>query len=159
MYSLFLSVGHGAFRCGVVLNINDNSRFAGSQVSHVLFLFFDCGLKRNLVVVVCVVGLVILFSLLHPSLFLQCFVRHLCSIRTCRNGTCPKLPIWRKCSRVPHHSPRSGAAMIGQVEFLVLISQIPAGEKLSVAPPANFTIQQQWTATRARLDNTTILPT
>ena len=31
--------GHGAFRCGVVLNIYDISRFVGTQVSHVLFLF------------------------------------------------------------------------------------------------------------------------
>ena len=31
--------GHGAFRCGVLLNIYGNSRFVGSQVSHVLFLF------------------------------------------------------------------------------------------------------------------------
>ena len=40
--SLSLSLplcGHGAFRCGVVLNIYDNSRFVGSQVSHVLFFF------------------------------------------------------------------------------------------------------------------------
>jgi hypothetical protein len=28
-------------------------------------------------------------------------------------------------------------------------------EKLSVAPPVNFTIQQQWTVTHVRLDNTT----
>ena len=61
--------GHGAFRCGVLLNIYDSSRFVGSQVSHVLFLFFGCGLKRDLVVVVCVVGLLFLlfvapFSLL-----------------------------------------------------------------------------------------------
>ena len=53
--------GHGAFRCGVLLNIYDNSRFVGSQVSHVLFFLCDCGLKRDLVVVVCVVGLVFLF--------------------------------------------------------------------------------------------------
>ena len=61
MYSRFRSVGHGTFRCGVLLNIYDNSRFVGSHVSHVLFLFFGCGLKRDLVVVVCVVGLVFLF--------------------------------------------------------------------------------------------------
>jgi surface protein len=55
--SLFLSVGHGAFRCGVLLNIYDISRFVGSQVSHVVVLVFGCGLKRDLVVVVvCVVG-------------------------------------------------------------------------------------------------------
>jgi surface protein len=78
--------GHGAFRCGVLLNIHDNSRFVGSQFSHVLFLFSVCGLKRDLVVVVCVVGLVFLFSLLHPSLFLQCFNPHLRSIRTCPTG-------------------------------------------------------------------------
>ena len=50
-----------AFRCGVVLNICDNSRFVGSQVSHVLFFVFVCGLQLDLVVVVCVVGLVFLF--------------------------------------------------------------------------------------------------
>ena len=49
-------------------------------------LVFGCGLKRDLGVVVCVVGLVFLFSLLHPSLFLQCFMGHLRSIRTCRTG-------------------------------------------------------------------------
>ena len=50
-------------------------------------LVFGCGLKRDLVVVVvCVVGLVFLFFLLRPSLFLQCFIPHLCSIQTCRNG-------------------------------------------------------------------------
>ena len=70
MLSLSLPLcGHGAFRCGVVLNIYDNSRFVGSQVSHVLFCFVFCGLKRDLVVVFCVVGLVFLlfvapFSLL-----------------------------------------------------------------------------------------------
>ena len=37
--SLSLSVSHGTFRCGVLLNIYDISRFVGSQVSHVLFLF------------------------------------------------------------------------------------------------------------------------
>ena len=37
--SLSLSVGHGAYRCGVLLNIYNNSRFVGSHVSHVLFLF------------------------------------------------------------------------------------------------------------------------
>jgi surface protein len=31
--------GHGAFRCGVLLSIYDNSRFVGSQVSHILFFF------------------------------------------------------------------------------------------------------------------------
>ena len=42
MYSLvsLLLCGHGAFRCGVLLNIYDSSRFVGSQVSHVLFFFF-----------------------------------------------------------------------------------------------------------------------
>jgi surface protein len=35
-----LSVGHGAFRCGVLLNIYDISRFVGSQVSHVFVLVF-----------------------------------------------------------------------------------------------------------------------
>jgi surface protein len=46
----------------VLLNIYDNSRFVESQVSHVLFfLFCGCGLKRDLVVVVCVVGLVFFF--------------------------------------------------------------------------------------------------
>ena len=62
MYSLFLSVSHSAFRCGVVLNIYDISRFVGSQVSHVFVLVFGCGLKRDPVVVVCVL------SLLRPSL-------------------------------------------------------------------------------------------
>ena len=51
-----------------------------------IVLVFGCGLKRDLVVVVCVVGLVFLFSLLHPSLFLQCFVGHLRSIRTYPTG-------------------------------------------------------------------------
>jgi hypothetical protein len=45
------------------------------------------------------------------------------------------------------------------VLFPTLISQIPAGEKLSVAPPANFTIKQQWTATHVQLGNTTTWPT
>ena len=59
MCSLSLSLplrGHGAFRCGVLLNIYDNLRFVGPQGSHILFLFVVCGLKRDLVVVVCVVG-------------------------------------------------------------------------------------------------------
>jgi hypothetical protein len=63
---------------------------------------------------------------------------------------------------VPHHSPPSGAAMIGQVKFPSLISQIP-GEKLSVAPPANFTTRQHQqrtqTAACVPLDNTPIRPT
>jgi surface protein len=55
--TLSLSVGHGTFRCGVLLNLYDNSRFVGSHVSHVVVLVFGCGLKRDLVVVVvCVVG-------------------------------------------------------------------------------------------------------
>jgi surface protein len=53
--SLSLSLsGHGVFRCDVLLNVYDNSRFATSQVSHVLIFFFVCGLKRDLVVGVCV---------------------------------------------------------------------------------------------------------
>ena len=51
----------------------DNSSFMGSHFSHVLFCLCVCGLKRDLVVVVCVVGLVFLFSLLHPSLLLAVF--------------------------------------------------------------------------------------
>jgi surface protein len=47
--------GH-AFRCGVLLNIYDHSRLVGAQVSHVFVLVFGCGLKRDLVVVVFVVG-------------------------------------------------------------------------------------------------------
>ena len=73
MYSLFLSVSHGTFRCGVLLKIYDISRFVGSHVSHVVVLVFGCGLKRDLVVVVCVVGLVFLFSLLHPFSLLAVF--------------------------------------------------------------------------------------
>jgi surface protein len=39
-FTLSLSLcGHGAFRCGVLLKIYDISRFVGSHVSHVLFLF------------------------------------------------------------------------------------------------------------------------
>ena len=49
--SLSLLHGHSAFRGGVVLNIYDNSRFVGSQFSHVLFFLF-CALKRDLVFVV-----------------------------------------------------------------------------------------------------------
>jgi surface protein len=41
----------------VFLNICDNSRFVGSQVSHVFFLFFIVVLKREPFIVVCVVGL------------------------------------------------------------------------------------------------------
>ena len=79
--------GQGAFRCGVVLNIYDNSRFVGSQVSHVLFFFcVYCGLKWDLVVVVCVVGLVFLFFVAPSSHFLQCLNTHLRSIRTCPTG-------------------------------------------------------------------------
>jgi hypothetical protein len=46
---------------------------------------------------------------------------------------------------MPPHSPRSGAAMIGQVEYLIMILEevMEEVEKLSVAPPVNFTIQQQ----------------
>ena len=71
MYSLPLC-GHGAFRSGVLLNVYDNSRFVGSQVSHVLFLFFACGLKRDLVTLLLLFVWwiwVFFFSLLHPSLF------------------------------------------------------------------------------------------
>jgi hypothetical protein len=69
---------------------------------------------------------------------------------------------------VPHHSTSGGAAVIGTVKFPSLILQIappanlkllqiaPPGEKLSVAPPANFTIQQHLNVSRVRLDNTTI---
>ena len=83
--SLSLSVGHGTFRCGVVLNIYDNSRFVGSQISHVFVLFFVCGLKRDLLLLF-VWWVWSFFSLLHPSLFLQCFIRHLCSTTTCPTG-------------------------------------------------------------------------
>ena len=41
-----------------------------TEVSHVLYFFFVCGLKRDLVVVVCVWWVRSFFSLLHPSLFL-----------------------------------------------------------------------------------------
>jgi hypothetical protein len=56
-----------------------------TKVSHVLFfvcLWFDTGPF----VVVCVWWVWSFFSLLHPSLFLQCLNPHLRSIRTCRNG-------------------------------------------------------------------------
>ena len=61
MYSLSLPLcGHVAFRCGVLLNIYDNLRFVGSQVSHILFnCCCVCGWKPF--VVVCVVGLVFHF--------------------------------------------------------------------------------------------------
>ena len=39
LLSPLLLCGHGAFRCGVLLNIYDNSKFVRSQVSHVLFFF------------------------------------------------------------------------------------------------------------------------
>ena len=39
--------------CGVLFNIYDNSRFVGSQVSHVLLFLFCVFLKRCLFFVVC----------------------------------------------------------------------------------------------------------
>jgi hypothetical protein len=75
---------------------------------------------------------------------MQCFLVQRHSIQTSQNGTCPKLLVWEACLWVPHHLPSFGAAMIGQVKFPSQILQIP-GEKLSVAPPANFTIRQQRT--------------
>ena len=81
---LFLSVGHGSFRCGVVLNIYDNSRFVGSQFSHVLFfvvcLWFETG-----PCCCCVCGGFGL-SFLCGTLFLQCLMAHLRSIRKCPLG-------------------------------------------------------------------------
>ena len=47
-------------------------------------LVFGCGLKRE-PCCCCLCG-GFLFSLLHPSLFLQCFITHLRSIRTCPTG-------------------------------------------------------------------------
>ena len=84
--SLSLSVGHGAFRCGVLLNIYDNSRFVGSQVSHVLFFLFCLWFEMGPFCCCLCGGVWSFFSVLHPSLFVQCFLTHLCSIRTCRNG-------------------------------------------------------------------------
>ena len=70
--------GHGAFRCGVLLNIYDTSmRFVGSQVSQVLVLFF-CGFETGPFVVVFVVGLVFLFFLLHPFLSSCSVFRRIC---------------------------------------------------------------------------------
>mgnify|MGYP006180313435 CR=1 FL=1 len=93
------------------------------------------------------------FFLMAPSLA-QCFKMHLSSIKTCQLGMCPKFWIWNSCLKVPPPSPRSGAPMIGKVEFPTLIS-LGVPEKLSVAPPANFTIQQQRTVIHVGLDNTT----
>jgi surface protein len=74
VYSLSLSVSHGTFRCGVLLKIYDISWFVGSQVLHVLFfLYCGCGLKRDLVVVVCVWWVGSFFSLLHPFSLLAVF--------------------------------------------------------------------------------------
>jgi surface protein len=85
--SLTLSVlcGHGAFRCSVLLDVYDNSRFVGSQVSHVLFFLCGCGLNRDLVVVGCVVG----FGLS----FLCCTLLSSCSVwfRICVQSECVKL--------------------------------------------------------------------
>ena len=56
----------------VVEYIYDNSRFVGSQVSHVEFFLFCLWFETApCCCCLCVVGVV--FSLLHPSLFLQCF--------------------------------------------------------------------------------------
>ena len=45
--------GHGAFRCGVLLDVYDNSCFIGSKISHVLFLFCVCGLGFGLSFLCC----------------------------------------------------------------------------------------------------------
>jgi surface protein len=59
----------------VLLKIYDISRFVGSQVSHVLFLFVVCGLKRGtFVVVVCVVDLVFVFFVAPFSLLAVFFM-------------------------------------------------------------------------------------
>jgi surface protein len=54
--------GRGVFRCGVLLN--------GHKSHTLLFVWWGWSF----------------FSLLHRSLFLQCFIPHLRSIRTCPNG-------------------------------------------------------------------------
>ena len=71
MYSLFLSVGHDAFRFVVVeyiciymymyVHIRHLEVSSVHNKSHTCGLVFGCGLKRDLVVVVCAVGLVFLF--------------------------------------------------------------------------------------------------
>ena len=86
----------------------------GTSLTRVV-LVFGCGLKRDLVVVVvCVVGLVFLFSLLRPSYFLQCFIRQLRSIRTCPNGTCPKSQFSLTCLTETTRSTKArGAIQVG----------------------------------------------
>ena len=78
--------GHGVFRCGVLLNIYTTARGSSGHNSHTFCSFlFVCGLKRDpLLLFVWLVWS--FFSLLHHSLFLQCFLAHLRSIRTCPNG-------------------------------------------------------------------------
>ena len=66
MYTLFFSVSHGTFRCGVLLNIYDNSSFIESQFSHVL-LFCVVFSKRYLFC--CLWCVWSFFSLLHPAVF------------------------------------------------------------------------------------------
>jgi surface protein len=66
VYTLFFSVSHGTFRCGVLLNIYDNSSFIESQFSHVL-LFCVVFSKRYLFC--CLWCVWSFFSLLHPAVF------------------------------------------------------------------------------------------
>jgi surface protein len=67
--TLFLLLcGHGAFRCGVLSNINDNLRFVGSHVSHVLF-FFPSVVGNGTLLLLFVWWVWSFFTLLHPSLF------------------------------------------------------------------------------------------
>ena len=153
MYSLSLSVAT-PFPLLCIFEYT-TIRVSSDHNSHTFCYFDFVFLKRYLYIVVC--------GLLHP-LFLQCLLSHLCSIRTCPNGTWQKFSIWETCSPMPHHSPRSGVAQIGQIKSLALIledlmqteNQMEELEKLSVAPQANFTIQQKWTVTCVPLDNTTI---
>jgi surface protein len=60
----------------VVLNINTTTRGSSSHTSLTrVVLFFVCGLKRDLVVVVCVVGLVLSLFFVAPFSLLAVFNR------------------------------------------------------------------------------------
>ena len=68
MYSLFLSVSPGAFRCGVLLEYKRQLEVRQVTSLTRFVLFVVCGLKRGAFFVICVVGLVFLFFVASFSL-------------------------------------------------------------------------------------------